>query len=102
MSDTILFDSNEVDHLDGLGERPRRLGRNQLLWVDFHRDSPVDPSDVVQAFDLHETTANYLTSPHSGPSSSTTGTTSTSPHTRRERTRKANYTPSSASLARTG
>ena len=67
MSDAILFDSNEVDHLDGLGGRPRRLGRTQLLWVDLHRDSQVDPSDVVEAFDLHETTASYLTTPHERP-----------------------------------
>jgi magnesium transporter len=67
MGDAILFDSNEVDHLDGLAERPRRLGRTQLLWVDLHRDSQLDPSDVVRAFDLDEMTASYLTHPHERP-----------------------------------
>ena len=67
MSDAILFDSHEVDHLDGLAERPRRLGRTQLLWVDLHRDSQVDASDVAEAFDLHEATARYLSTPHERP-----------------------------------
>jgi magnesium transporter len=67
MSDAILFDRREVDHLDRLSERPRRLGGTQLLWVDLHRDSQVKTNDVVEAFDLHETTAGYLTTPHERP-----------------------------------
>jgi hypothetical protein len=67
MSDAILFDRHEVDHLDGLAERPRRLGRTQLLWVDLHRDSRVDTSDVGEAFDLHETTVRCLSTPHERP-----------------------------------
>ena len=67
MSDAILFDRHEVDHLDRLSERPRRLGGTQLLWVDLHRDSQVNTTDVVEAFHLHETTAGYLTTPHERP-----------------------------------
>src|SRR5215207_8769390 len=60
MSDAILFDRQEVDHLDGLAERPRHLGKTQLLWVDLHRDSQVDTSDVAEAFQLHEATVRHL------------------------------------------
>jgi magnesium transporter len=67
MSDAILFDSHEVDHLDDLDKRPRRLRTTQLLWVDLHRDSELDTSDVAKAFNLHETTARCLSSPHERP-----------------------------------
>jgi magnesium transporter len=67
MSDAILFDSHEVDHLEGLCERPRRLSGDQLLWVDFHRDSQIDTAEVAEAFELHETTAGYLATPHERP-----------------------------------
>ena len=67
MSDAILFDSHEVDHLDGLAERPRQLGKTQLLWVDLHRGSQVDASDVAEAFGLNEATARYLSTPHERP-----------------------------------
>ena len=67
MSDAILFDNHEVDHLDGLDERPQRLGETQLLWVDFHRDSELDTSDVAEAFDLHETTVRHLSTPDERP-----------------------------------
>jgi magnesium transporter len=67
MSDAILFDERDVDHLTDLGERPRRLGDAQLLWVDLHRDSDVTTSEVRQALDLDEQTADYLESPHERP-----------------------------------
>jgi len=67
MSDAILFDSHEVDHLDDLAERPRRLGGTQLLWVDLHRDSKVETSEVATTFDLHESTVGYLSTPHERP-----------------------------------
>jgi magnesium transporter len=63
MSDAILFDSHEVDHLDGLAERPRRLSETQLLWVDLHRDSQIQTSDVAAAFDLHKATVRHLSAP---------------------------------------
>jgi magnesium transporter len=67
MSDAILFDSNEVAHLDRLEERPRRLRGSQLLWVDLDRRSSIDTSDVAEAFDLHESTVRYLATPHEKP-----------------------------------
>jgi magnesium transporter len=67
VSDAILFDSHEVDHLDDLADRPRTLGKTQLLWVDFHRDSEIDTSDVAVAFDLHESTVGYLATPQEQP-----------------------------------
>ena len=39
MSETILFDRDEVEHLDDITDRPRRLSRGKLLWVDVDRDS---------------------------------------------------------------
>jgi magnesium transporter len=67
VSDAILFDSHEVDHLDGLADRPPSLDETQLLWVDFHRGSEVDTSDVAKAFDLDDTTVAYLSTPHAQP-----------------------------------
>jgi magnesium transporter len=67
MSDAILFDSHDVDHLDDLADRPRTLGETQLLWVDFHRDSEIDTADVAEAFDLHESTVGYLATPQERP-----------------------------------
>ena len=66
-TDAILFDSQEVAHLEDLGERPRPLEETQLLWVDLHRDSEIDASDVGQAFDLRETTVRYLSTPDDRP-----------------------------------
>jgi magnesium transporter len=67
VSDAILFDSHEVEHLDDLADRPESLDRTQLLWVDFHRDSEIDTSEVAKAFDLHESTVAYLSTPHEQP-----------------------------------
>ena len=67
MSDAILFDQREVDHLTDLSDRPRRIGDEQLLWVDLHRDSDVTASEVRQALDLDEQTAEYLETPHERP-----------------------------------
>jgi magnesium transporter len=63
----ILFNQKEVDHLDRLADRPRRLRGSQLLWVDVHGDSRVDASEVAEAFDLDPTTRNYLATPHEQP-----------------------------------
>jgi len=67
MSDAILFDRDEVDHLHALADRPRRLDGEQLLWVDLHRGSEVRASEVCEAFDLDEKTAGYLEKPHERP-----------------------------------
>jgi magnesium transporter len=67
MKDAILFDRDAVDHLDDLSERPRRLGRSQLLWFDLHRDSEINASEIAEAFALDDTTRGYLSAPHEGP-----------------------------------
>jgi magnesium transporter len=67
VSDAILFDRDDVDHLDDLSERPRRLGGTQLLWVDIHRGSEISTAEVAEAFGLHDSTAGYLESPHKRP-----------------------------------
>ena len=67
MSDAILFDRDDVDHLDDLSERPRRLQETQLLWVDLHRGSEISTAEVAEAFDLHESTLRFLETPHDRP-----------------------------------
>ncbi len=67
MSDAILFDRDQVDHLEALSERPRRLGGAQLLWVDVHRGSDIDTSEIARTFDLAESTVRYLETPHERP-----------------------------------
>jgi len=67
MSDAILFDRHEVDHLEGLSERPRRLAGDQLLWVDLHRDADISTTEVAEAFALEDRTARYLETPHERP-----------------------------------
>jgi Mg2+ and Co2+ transporter CorA len=67
MTEAILFDREVVDHLDDVSERPQRLRRSQLLWVDVHRGSEIDTAEIGAAFDLDETTQEYLSSPHDRP-----------------------------------
>jgi Mg2+ and Co2+ transporter CorA len=67
MSEAILFDRDAVSHLDGLSDRPRRLRGSQLLWVDLHRDSEIDPAELGPAFELDVTTCEYLATPHERP-----------------------------------
>lgn len=62
MSDAILFDRDQVERLDDLADRPKRLGRGKLLWVDLDRESPGIPDDVVEAFDLAPSTRDCLAS----------------------------------------
>jgi Mg2+ and Co2+ transporter CorA len=64
MSDAILFDRDQVDHLDALADRPRRLSGSKLLWVDVHPGSDIGADEVAEAFQLDDTTRDYLTSPH--------------------------------------
>ena len=60
MSDAILRQATRstisMACLNGRG----RLADDQLLWVDLHRGSQVDTADVTEVFDLHETTAGFL------------------------------------------
>jgi Mg2+ and Co2+ transporter CorA len=66
VSEAILFDRDEVDHLEDLSERPRRLGGSQLLWVDLHRDSEEEVDKTAEAFGLDRQTRKCLWQPHDG------------------------------------
>jgi magnesium transporter len=62
MSGAILFDRDQVERLEGLSARPRRLNGSKLLWVDIDRrkDESVEP--IAHAFELDETTRERLAS----------------------------------------
>ena len=60
MSDAILFDRDEVEQLKDIDERPRRLGRGKLLWVDVDRESPNEAARVAEAFGLDAGTEKCL------------------------------------------
>jgi magnesium transporter len=60
VSETILFDRDQVERLDDLSERPSKLGRGKLLWVDLDRDSETTVDEVAEAFDLAPATRDCL------------------------------------------
>ena len=60
MSETILFDRDDVEHLDDIDDRPRRLSRGKLLWVDVDRDSKEEANRVAEAFGLDSATQECL------------------------------------------
>jgi magnesium transporter len=62
MSDAILFDRDQVERLDDLADRPRRLGGDKLLWVDVDRESPERADQVADAFGLDDATRACLAS----------------------------------------
>lgn len=62
MSEAILFDRDQVERLGDLDDRPRRLGRDKLLWVDLDRASEAMPDEVAEAFGLEPSTRDYLAS----------------------------------------
>ena len=57
----ILFDRDQVEHLDDISDRPRRLSGSRLLWVDLDRSSEDGPSEVAEAFGLDDETRARLT-----------------------------------------
>jgi magnesium transporter len=63
-SDAILFDRDQVEHLQVLADRPRRLGASKLLWVDVHRESQISAHDVAEEFGLDERTRDCLAKPN--------------------------------------
>lgn len=67
MTGAILFDRDRVEQLDRLPDRPRRLGRGRLLWVDLDAGSAIQPADVAAAFDLDEVTLRALSTPSERP-----------------------------------
>ena len=60
MSEAILFDRDQVERLDDLADRPRRLGRSKLLWVDVDRDSEESAKAVAEVFGLDTRTEECL------------------------------------------
>ena len=60
MSDAILFDRDQVEKLDDLADRPKRLNRGKLLWVDVDRASEEDANRVAEAFGLDSATRDCL------------------------------------------
>ena len=77
MSAAILFDRNQVEHLDDISDRPRRLSGSKLLWVDLDRRSEDGVSEVAEAFDLDDETRALLAESRTEPSSATLAATST-------------------------
>ena len=88
MSEAILFDRDQVERLDDLGDRPKRLRGGKLLWVDVDRSSEEDAHRVAEAFGLDRETRACLATRRIERSSTTTAATSTSPPMRRTRTTK--------------
>ena len=64
MSDAILFDRDQVERLDDIDDRPKRLRGDKLLWVDVDRGSEDDAHRVAAAFGLDGVTRECLTDPH--------------------------------------
>ena len=60
MSDAILFDRDQVERLDRISDRPRRLSGSKLLWVDVDRQSDATADEVAVAFGLEENTRDCL------------------------------------------
>jgi magnesium transporter len=62
MSEAILFDRDQVEHLEDIADRPSRLNRGKLLWVDVDRESEEDAAEVAEAFGLDTRTQACLAS----------------------------------------
>ena len=60
MSQTILFDRDEVERLNDIADRPKRLSGSKLLWVDVDRTSTDDADRVAEAFGLDRETRDCL------------------------------------------
>jgi magnesium transporter len=58
----ILFDREQVDHLDDLPQRPDRLNGSKLLWVDVDRGSGESAEKITSVFELDDETCERLAS----------------------------------------
>ena len=58
----MLFDRDQVDHLDDLPDDPEGLNGSKLLWVDIDRGEGEKAEEVARAFDLDEATRDHLAS----------------------------------------
>jgi magnesium transporter len=63
----ILFDRDQVEHLDDLPERPQRLKGSRLLWVDIDQRGAESSAKVAEAFGLDDATRDRLASSSKGP-----------------------------------
>jgi magnesium transporter len=63
----IVFDRDQVDHLDALSDRPRRLHGSMLLWIDVHKASDFGAEEVADALELDDTTRRHLATPNKRP-----------------------------------
>jgi len=62
----MLFDRNTVKELDHLDQRPGRLSRSKLLWVDVDRGSDEAVQRVAAEFELDDETRAALTRSKNG------------------------------------
>jgi magnesium transporter len=62
----ILFDRDQVDHLDELPARPDRLNGSRLLWVDIDRRDAESAGRVARTFALDDATRDCLASSAGG------------------------------------
>ena len=60
MSEAILFDRDQVERLNDIADRPKRLRGSELLWVDVDRGSEEDADRVAEAFGLDRETRDCL------------------------------------------
>jgi magnesium transporter len=60
----ILFDKDQVDHLDDLSDRPARLSGSKLLWIDLHDGSELSADEVAEELDLADETRRCLATPN--------------------------------------
>ena len=58
----MLFDRDQVDHLDDLPDNLKGLNGSKLLWVDIDRGEGEKADEVARAFDLDEATRDHLAS----------------------------------------
>ena len=60
MSSAILFDRDEVEQLESVDQRPKRLGRSKLLWVDINERTEETAEEIADVFGLEATTRERL------------------------------------------
>ena len=68
MSHAVLFQGDRTKQLSDLGDRPRRLSGQQLLWVDLEATVEDEAREVVNALGLDKETLELLVEPddHAG------------------------------------
>jgi len=63
----LLFDRDRVEEVEDWPELVGSLGRSSILWVDLERPDDDAIRQLAEALDLHERTAERLTSPTGDP-----------------------------------